>query len=407
MNINGYKVMSMIICFLLLLNNDSLFIYLIADYKYAIDIVTMILMVVMALIDGRVHAKYSLWVSCFTMAVALLISLYHTDNTEYVYVLLLAMRLFSAMLFVGACINQSIDPTRDMAAWILIFAWYAIICFILFEINPFDISSCYTVIKMNPNSRSAGVKYLTFMNIYYRWDEIAFYNFWGFSFPRINGFFREVGVAGIHYTLALMYYLFFDKKASKVNVIVLSTAVILARSTMGIVIMLMLYIIYFYEELKTSQMYIPAVVPLGYFIYAVINNKFSSKIYDGNVRDRQQSLNYALDTIKNNFLFGKGCNRSYGSFYGLLNLVIFFGIFGIIAILFMGYAILRNNRIDTVKKKLSMAAWLTLSLLNESIGLTLLFMTIYANIYYGYKDYYTEMSDWMPKEKKKYNHHVQ
>ena len=301
------------------------------------------------------------------------ISCINFSNTEWSYFFVIILRLSAAVIFVASTSKLKLDLFHDFSKIILIIAVLGLLCYFLFEINPFGLEGKIVGVYFPDGTIH---KYLDYYNIYYRWDQ-NLRNFFGIKLVRANWFFREVGVYAIFLDFAVIYYLFCEKSIDYKKILILAFSIFLSQSTMGILAFLLIgFIKLIQNNIKTFIIMLPWIAIIGFSLYEVIIDKFSSV---SKYASRQYNLNDAISLIEANPWFGIGCNRDHLSWYGLLNYFIFWGILGAYPVILV---LIKNpfNKNIGFKFRLAFWAWFFTSLMNEAAGFNLFFMIIYSTL---------------------------
>ncbi len=369
------KLLYWVVLFLLLYTSDSVYTCVYHELDNYIEIITeMIMLSFIAFLDRKrvITILSAIGGISFIM---LLLSMLHIQNTEYLYMLVLILRILAALVFAGGCLRLRYDFYYDMSSMIYYIAVLGLICYLLFEINPFGILPHYSYITIPNGDHTAITRYLNYCNIYYRWDTRTI-SFFGLKLVRENGFFREVGVYVIFLNFALIYFLFNDWKQNKKKIIVLVISILLAQSTMGLLIMIIVFSFKLLSnDYKLTFVLIPFVLILAYIFYVVATDKFEGGM---KVAGRYRNLKYAMSIIIDNPIAGVGCHRKYLSWYGLLNYFIFFGIAGVFPIYIIVNGLIKNK--NGLCFSIAFFMWYFLSLMNETAGYNLFFISLYSMI---------------------------
>ena len=361
-----------VVLFLILYTSDSIYTCVYYKLDNFMEIATEVLMLLFVVYIRKKQMYNALLYMVCIMTVMLLLSLTHVENTEYAYLMLIVVRIGSTLIFALGCIQLKRDFYRDISSLIYYIAVFGIICYLIFEINPFGLTPSMSLVHVSSGDHRVLTKYINFFNIYYRWDT-RIHRILGLRLVRENAFFREVGVYAIFLNFALIYYLFLDNKINKKRIVVLSVSILLAQSTMGLLVMIIAFAFKFINSnYKLMIIAMPLVIVLGYVFFVIVADKFEGGV---KIASRYHNLMNAISLIISSPIFGAGCHRKYLSWFGLMNYFVFFGIAGLYPVYVVVKGLIRSKK--GLGFFIAFFSWYFLSLMNETAGYNLFFLSIY------------------------------
>lgn len=371
------------VVFLSIFTADSIYLYLNYSVKLGYEFLVYIFAIACVAYTTRQDLFWCIKICLFVLIVMFIVTMFNYNRTEYLYMVLIGMRIFCALVFVVATSNLNLDLLKACKTIIVAIALFGIICFLIYEVNP--LAPQPHLVKIKTSVLSEGTYYLNWRSIYYRWDMRNKIKLFGFELYRQNGFFREVGISGIFYTFAIWHEWFMEEDKRLPRSIILVLSVFLARSTMGILIFLCLLAIkLFIRDIRFIFFYIPVGISVVYTAFLVLKEKFRDVT---NVAGRQDNIMNTIYKIAKHPIVGVGLYRNEGSWCGLLNYGVFFGIAGWLLVLFVIKFILRNKMITDWKARMGLIIWWVLSLMNESVGLYTFFIVLYVFLFMSYREW--------------------
>lgn len=317
-------------------------------------------------IVGSFKQRSKCFAYVFFIIFILLANMLITSSSIY-NVVMYCMRFLGIYLFASCCIQKKIDITNKLYKLVILIAIFYLLMYFIFEIGIFNFPSRSILVVNeagNMNDRFvSNYGYLSYYGIFFSNQPGSLL---GLSFRRLNGPFTEPGLYQIILDYALFYFLFIKKNRKKYEILIIVASIIFCNSTMGYLIAIIQCVIFFFKKinLKTILCLVPVAIVCIYLITIILKEKVASISYVDRIRD----LDTMLNLIKNSVLFGSGFNKGAYTSNGLLTIMSSFGIWS----LFILYPLYKSVEVFSLKeKKHKIVFWvyLTLSLMNEPIGL--------------------------------------
>lgn len=381
-NIDYQKIYCYFILFMMLYTSESIYTYVFWDLDHLLEIATDLLM--LAVIKDLTFKRIkSVFIHTFVISsIMLLINLVNgVVGHEIFYLFGILLRIFSVTVFTAWVVEKEIPILRCLARLIVAIAAVFFVCFLCFDLHLLGIAPReITISYVESSDNTKEIIEECYLGIYYKWDSER--PVFGISVPSVSGFWREPGVTQIYYNFALFYYLFLCKGKKKIApIILLSFSVIIAVSTMGLLILLGLFTMKIIGRNKYTKICAPvigaAVLALGIF---VLRERYPSIA----ASSRGRNLLEGVNNWKTSPIYGLGYSRDSGSWYGLINYFINWGVLGIYPIIIVVRGCIRNIIAADIWSKLAFAGWWAASLLNEPVGYNMAFLMLYALIMFKY-----------------------
>lgn len=384
------KVYLYCICIFILYSCDSVYSYVYGSSDNIVEFLVLSLMFSLAI--KIKWNKKKLNFLCKSGLLSLFIFIHYIYNyskgNDHLYVLLLIVRLLATTCLMIWSYERKYNIWQIFSNIVFYIALIYLICYLVFDIGPLnkfgEIKSIYI------QSQDRYSMYHVFGGFYYRWDMFKRTALGSLYTYRVNGFFRECGVYQIYLNFALIIELFTREKINKLKILILSLSVLTAGSTMG-------YLVYafivsaklFSQKMARKTLVVPIIGVLLVLSYRILMFKFDSGAAD----NRIFNVNNATTLVRMFWPVGQGYSASNISYYGILNYLIHFGIFGLFP-LFVVFRTTLNKYNDNFWMGIAFLGWWIGSVANEACGYNIFFvMTIVFCLYRRRNDEYKKQEE--------------
>ncbi len=375
------KLYCYVILFMMFYTSDSIYTYVYWNLDHLLEIMTDFFMLVLIFRLPKKRVKEIVTFVFVVGFVMFLINLINgVFNQELFYLSGLVLRISSVAVFVAWVVEEQIPVLSYAANLIVVIASFFLVCFVCFDLNILGISSEVAEISYEVARESSKTMALEcYAGFYYKWDSAR--PLFGYQIPSVNGFWREPGVTQIFYNFALFFYWFIESERKKViTSIILFVSVILAMSTMGLLILIGLVALKILMRNKYAKWLLPMIV-IGVAMIGI--PVFLQRYPNVAVSNRWVNLVTAIDRWKLSPIFGLGYSRDNVSWYGLINYFINWGLLGACPILVIVWGLKQNIITKDIYGKIACLGWWAASLLNEAAGYNMFFLMLYFLIVFN------------------------
>lgn len=382
--INFRKIYCYVILFMMFYTSDSIYTYVFWNLDHLLEIATDLFMLLLIFCLPRKKIKEAIIFIFIVGTVMLLINFINgIFNRELFYLAGLILRIFSVSIFVAWVVEEKIPILSYAAQLIVVIAGFFLVCFICFDLRLLGISSKDVEISYDVAHENLNVMTLKcYAGFYYKYASER--PLFGHLIPSVSGFWREPGVTQIFYNFALVFYWFIDIDEKKViSSIILFISVILAMSTMGLLVLIGLVALKILMKNKYAMRLLPVIV-VGMAVIGI--PVFLERYPNVMVSSRWNNLTIAIARWKSSPILGLGYSRDNVSWYGLINYFINWGLLGVCPILLVFCGLKQNIITKDLCGKLAFFGWWVASLLNEAAGYTMFFIMIYFLIVFNIQE---------------------
>lgn len=375
------KIYCYIILFMMFYTSDSVYTYVFWNLDHLLEIVTDFFMLILVFRLPKKRVKELIIFAFIAGSIMFLINFINgIFNQELLYLSGLVLRISSVAVFVAWVVEERIPVLSYAANLIVMIASFFLVCFVCFDLNILGVSSEVAEISYEVAHESSKTMALEcYAGFYYKWDSAR--PLFGYLIPSVNGFWREPGVTQIFYNFALAFYWFVDTERKKViSSVILIISVILAMSTMGLLILIGLVALKILVKNKYVKWLLP-IIAVGAALVGI--PVFLQRYPNVTASNRWVNLVTAIDRWKSSPIFGLGYSRDNVSWYGLINYFINWGILGVCPVLVVLRGLKQNIIVKNLYGKLAFAGWWAASLLNEAAGYNMFFLMLYFLIIFS------------------------
>ncbi len=260
----------------------------------------------MRLLINRVKINQTIIVGLIMMAMMIFISVYHRDPVKLI--IIKSLCIFSSALLT---IHYDFDEYAEAFSKVMVF--FGVMALVLEVIGYTLPSVAYGLPRIvnTANNEITTIGFAGFLTAYLSTKII-----------RTFGIFWEPGVFHMYLNLALMFELFYKKRISWRNVIILLVSVLITLSTTGYIVSAWILVVYFCLERKKSltrkNMIIISVIFVGLMVaffamdFTFVGESVFGKLSnqeDGSWIARAASVFVNLDIFFDHPVFGVGMNQ--------------------------------------------------------------------------------------------------
>lgn len=308
----------------------------------------------------------------FTM-LSIILLLWTIGGATVVHVLTILAKLVPIIFFCCAMKNKNVDLIRIVYSTIYYLVVLSLIFFILFDLNLLGIAPTRYIWELDNGYQYI---YTNYLGIYFRWHRTR--SVLGINMISANGIWHEPGAYQIYANLGLFFALFTysSEKKSKCKAVVFTLAVISSTSTMGLLLMAVLYFIHFGKKISIWKIIVIIIAGCLVTFFSVF--LLAEKMGTANWLDRTGNWAKGFSYILKSPIFGYDIGNA-PLYSGFLSYFVLFGILGCYPVFVFLKGVWKRNVFGQRSiDKIAISAWYILSMMNENYAYFSVIFLIYG-----------------------------
>lgn len=289
------------------------------------------------------------------------------------HVVTILAKLAPIICFCSAMKNKNVDLIKVVYATVYYLVAISLVFFILFDLNLLGVVPTRYIWELDNGYQYI---YTNYLGIYFRWHRTR--SVLGMNMISANGVWHEPGAYQIYANLGLFFSLFMysSEKNSKWKAAIFTLAVISSTSTMGLLLMAILYFIHFARKISIWKLIVMIIAGCLVTIFSVI--LLTEKMGTANWVDRIGNWAKGFSYILKSPIFGYDIGNA-PLYSGFLSYFVLFGILGFYPIsVFFNGVWKRNVFGERSIDKVAISAWYILSMMNENYAYFSVMFLIYG-----------------------------